>query len=261
MTVPFTKVSGPVPNENVAAVIVVAAVTPEKSSTNDAGPIVYGEQVLKAVVHVRVGSTVRYGRRDHLARRAATESLHQYRVAGDGESPRAARRRCPIPMNRTGEPLVKVTTPLPLTLPSCPEALKVSCVPGALLSVNEMSLSACPAARRALGANVFVNVTSMTPAPVVKSASAASGLPPPVPDAPKLITVACAARSMPVPRRRREPKGLWAWTWQLASAAQASVLCRVCLITSAFGNLPLVSLRYRLVEGADAARRPSYHGS
>jgi hypothetical protein len=40
VVVPATKVSGPVPKENVAAVTVVLAVIPERSRTNVAGPIV-----------------------------------------------------------------------------------------------------------------------------------------------------------------------------------------------------------------------------
>ena len=59
-------------------------------------------------------------------------------------------------------------------MPSCPEAVRVPCVPGALLSVNEMSLSACPALPMALAAKVFVRVTVSWPALVVKSALADS---------------------------------------------------------------------------------------
>ena len=97
-------------------------------------------------------------------------------------------------MNRTGEPVVKVTKPLPLTSPTCPEVpFRALCVPGALVSVNETSLSACPELRMTLAANVFVNVTSMTPAPVVKSARALSGASLLLPEALKLTVVACAA--------------------------------------------------------------------
>jgi hypothetical protein len=71
--------------------------------------------------------------------------------------------------------------------------VRVPWVPGALLSVKEMSLSAYPALIIWLGANVFVNATSMTPRPVVKVASAPSASPPWLPDALKLIVVACAA--------------------------------------------------------------------
>jgi hypothetical protein len=45
----------------------------------------------------------------------------------------------------------------------------------------------------ALGANVFVNMTSMWPALVVKLADAESGPSLPLPDPVKPITVACAA--------------------------------------------------------------------
>jgi len=40
--VPGKNVSGPVPNEKVAAVTVVFAVTPDRARVNVAGPIVYG---------------------------------------------------------------------------------------------------------------------------------------------------------------------------------------------------------------------------
>jgi hypothetical protein len=54
---PGMKVSGPVPKENVAAVTVVAAVTPEKASVKLAGPTTKGlncPPVIEALAFVKL---------------------------------------------------------------------------------------------------------------------------------------------------------------------------------------------------------------
>ena len=68
-----------------------------------------------------------------------------------------------------------------LTFPSCPEAETLPRVPGELLSVNEISLRACPALRIAFAASKFVRDTVICPADVVNAALADKDPSDPVP--------------------------------------------------------------------------------
>ena len=97
-----------------------------------------------------------------------------------------------------------MTTPVLEMLPSCADRMLAPVsVPGALLSVKLMSLSAWPALRITLASNRFVSVTSMKPFPVVKSALAASA---PSEPAPLPVNVMAAASALDSPEAKASAK-------------------------------------------------------
>jgi len=96
----------------------------------------------------------------------------------------------PCPTNREGDPDVYVTRPLPFTVPSCPVAVAELRVPGALLRVKEMSLSACPELLIVAALRVFISVTLSWPAEVENTALAESGPSDPLPLEVNVIDVA-----------------------------------------------------------------------
>jgi hypothetical protein len=170
-TLAVTKKSGPVPNENVAAVTVVAAVTPERVRRTVSVPTVKGLNIPLVIDALPFVKLPPEGRSNWLGCPppiASSVTVFPEILGGVPVPPEG-----PCPTKRPGDPDVVVTTPPAPTFASWPEALADPRVPAALLRTKLRSLTVWPTLMMALGLSRLLSEILITPSPVVKVASAA----------------------------------------------------------------------------------------